>query len=287
MIKGIKILQYLLIFTMVCYGKESIVVYYGNQVLNGQSEYDMFEVISDEIIITQNKIEFMNLNLEKEITRTEYEKIFKLLLNTLKSKKMSTCYNIKNKNNSLITRVPSKTINEMNMIIKYNEKYYCIVGKNELLEYLNSEYSLNIKWENDPLDIKKILDSKKIELSYGRKEVLTQEISYHRREEIETKIIIYKNKIEIKSLDWTNFQTNELSTGEFNRLANLIQDTLKEEKFVICDGVINPNSVIHSEAGYLKPLTTIIYLNNKEYCILGKNKLVEYLDYKYNLNIEW
>ena len=285
--KSIQRLLYLIIFTTIFYSKDDIVIYYGNKALSKQAKYNMIEVTTDRIIITQDKIEFTDLNINKEINMDEYRKLNKIIQNTINKKKITSCYNITNKNNSLITRVPSKIVNKMNTIIKYNEKNYCIVGKNELLDYLGYKYSLNIKWEDDPLDIDKILKYGKIELGYGRQEISAEQFSYHRREEIETKIIIYKGKIEVESLISKKFQVSQLSENEYTDFVNLLHETLKEEKFVICDGIINPLSTIQTEAEILKPITTIVYLNNKEYCLLGKNKLLENLNNKYNLNIIW
>ena len=78
----------------------------------------MIEVTTDRIIITQDKIEFTDLNINKEINMDEYRKLNKIIQNTINKKKITSCYNITNKNNSLITRVPSKIVNKMNTIIK-------------------------------------------------------------------------------------------------------------------------------------------------------------------------
>lgn len=285
--KSTQIFLYFFVLSIIGYGKENIIIYYGNKVLSEQSKYDMSETITNKIVITPTELEFLDFGIKKEITESEYKKISELILKIVKSKKKSICYGINNKNNSLITRVPSKTVNKMNMILEYNNKNYCITGKNELLEYLNNKYSLNIKWEDDPLGMEKILTSEKIELAYGRKEVLNPNFSYHRREEIETKIVVYKDKIEIISLDQADIKIKELSGDEYNKVVYLIEKTLKEEKFVICDGIINVTSVIHSEVDNLKPIITIIYLNNNEYCMIGKTSILEYLDKKYDLKIEW
>ena len=247
----------------------------------------MKQVTTDKIIINENNIIFTDNEVEKKITNSEYEKIKQLVDITIKNNKKIKCNEVFNSNYNKISRVPSKEINKINLMIEFEEEEYCFLGKNKLLEYLNERYNLNLEWEIDPLYIDKILEYEKIELAYGRKDVSISLFTYDRKEEIETKITIYKDKTEIINLESKNIQTNQLLENEYENFVILLKETLKEENFAICDDIINVLAIVETESEVLKPITTIVYLANKEYCILGKNKLLESLNKKYDLKIKW
>ncbi|MCP1226575.1 hypothetical protein NK213_19305 [Sebaldella sp. S0638] len=65
----------------------------------------------------------------------------------MKNEKLVECYDIMNYNYGMRGEVPIIKKVPINLMININDKDYCVVGKNELLEYLNKKYKLEMKWE--------------------------------------------------------------------------------------------------------------------------------------------
>ncbi len=121
---------------------------YGNKFIPRKRKYDFKEITNRELVINTERIKFISTYKKDEKIKTDdYEKITKLIDVILKKEKLVECYDIMNYYYGMRGEVPMIELVPINLMINTNGKEYCVVGKNELLEYLNDKYKLEMKWE--------------------------------------------------------------------------------------------------------------------------------------------
>ena len=159
-----KITIVVFLFISIFYYTESITkvdipikISYGNRLIPFKGEYDFDEITSYGLIISPDKIRFENLDRKDErMKRKDYEKIIEKIYLTLNAEELLECYKIKNYDYlvPIYHEQPLIEVTPINVIIEIDNQKYCMKGKNELLEYLNNKYNLEIKWKITQLKIK-------------------------------------------------------------------------------------------------------------------------------------
>ena len=85
----------------------------------------------------------------EKIKMSKSEKIKKISGKTIKSATLTQCRKIRNPLATLSKVELTLVIRKVYSKIEINEEEYCMIGKTELLEYLNKNYKLNIVWETE------------------------------------------------------------------------------------------------------------------------------------------
>ena len=108
----------------------------------------------------------------------------------------------------------------------------------------------------------------------------------------EKKIVIENKKLNIYILDLYKeeklyFEKN-LSNDEYEKLEELINETLSKEETSMC-GDINDRKHNSPPKSKARLLYSKILINDEEskFCYRGPTKVLQYLNEKYKLNIEW
>ena len=126
-----------------------IIIDYGNKDIGRKFKYDFIELTEYKIIISKDKIKYFKLFIgEIEIRESEYNLIYKIADNTIQKEKLVNCYDNINVEADIYREKAREIEEPINVKIKINGKDYCMVGKNDLLEYLNNKYNLQIKWKS-------------------------------------------------------------------------------------------------------------------------------------------
>lgn len=124
-----------------------IVIDYGNKDIGQQVKYNFVELTQYKMVIYKNEIKYLEPFLKKiKISDSDYKFIHKIAENTVKNEKLTNCYDNINPEAFIYSEKPTDIKKPINVKIVINGKEYCMIGKNELLEYLNNEYDLQIIW---------------------------------------------------------------------------------------------------------------------------------------------
>ena len=134
-----------------------IVIDYGNRKIVRKDKYDFVELTEYKMVISGNMIRYLEpFSKEIKITEENYRLIYKIAEEVIQKQRLVNCYdNISVRN--VYYEYPMFHEVPINVKIQINEKDYCMIGKNELLEFLNEEYDLGIVWmtgEPQMLEIK-------------------------------------------------------------------------------------------------------------------------------------
>ena len=124
-----------------------IIIDYGNKDIGRKFKYDFIELTEYKIIISKDKIKYFKPFIKEiEIRQSEYNLIYKIADNTIQKEKLVNCYDNINVEADIYREKAREIEEPINVKIRMKGKDYCMVGKNDLLEYLNNKYDLHIKW---------------------------------------------------------------------------------------------------------------------------------------------
>lgn len=124
-----------------------IIIDYGNKDIGRQFKYNFVELTEYKMVISKDQIKYLEpISKDIKISKNDYKQIYKIAENTVKKEKQTNCYDNINSEALVYTEKPINKREPINIKIIINEKEYCMIGKNKLLEYLNDKYDLNVKW---------------------------------------------------------------------------------------------------------------------------------------------
>ena len=126
-----------------------IIIDYGNKDIGRKFKYDFVELTEYKIVISKDKIKYFKPFIKEiEIRESEYNLIYKIADDTIQKEKLVNCYDNINVEADIYREKAREIEEPINVKIRIKGKDYCMVGKNDLLEYLNNKYDLQIKWKS-------------------------------------------------------------------------------------------------------------------------------------------
>ena len=269
-----------------------IILYYGIGSIPAELSYNLENVTTSKLVLSEDKLELFDINSDKlvkeiKIKEEEYNEIIKLVNTTIKKEKKIECREIPNDTLSLPNII--NKVRVINLVIKINNEEYCTKGKNELLEYLNNKYNFKIKWEKGIPKSQEIYNLQEIKIYYGR--TYPPDGYWYNLKDITTnELIISEKKIKLIQIN-SKQQIKEINVNkkEYQKIGDLIVKVIDENEGLQCKNSFNAGYRVRRDVQIktIEPIISVINISNDEYCILGKNELLEYLNNNYRLNIEW
>ncbi len=293
------IIFYLLIYSNIfsIINSNPITIYYGIGPISYEDFYNLKEETTNKLILTEDKLEVFDISSDKllrkiNMTKEEYSEIISVINTIIEKEKKIQCSDIYNFEKFYL-KITNNTIREINLVIDINNKETCTQGKNELLEYLNNKYNIEMKWEKGPSELQEILKSEEIVLYYGVRS-LPDKDSYDLKEVTTNKLIITNKKIQLFQVnffmkDIKLIKEVKIDRKEYLKIGDLIFSTINKTDGTQCKNIFNVNNGISRDVSIrvIKPINLVIGIQEDEYCSFGKNELLEYLNNEYQLNMKW
>ena len=135
-----------------------------------------------------------------------------------------------------------------------------------------------------------VFSNEKITIYYGVRS--TPNKFYYEFKELTTrKLEISENKllnyyvIEIEN----EYLSHEIEIKDYTQIKKMVEKTIKKSELRKCNKIWNTNyGVLKMESiQVLKPIHSEIIIDDSEYCMIGKTPVLQYLNKKYDLKIEW
>ena len=111
-----------------------------------------------------------------------------------------------------------------------------------------------------------------------------KELTTRKLEISENKLLNYY-MIEIEN----EYLSYEIEIDDYTQIKKMVEKTIKKSELRKCNKIWNTNyGVLKMESiQVLKPIHSEIIIDDSEYCMTGKTPVLQYLNKKYDLKIEW
>ena len=115
--------------------------------------------------------------------------------------------------------------------------------------------------------------------------------NYEFRQLTSQKLEINREEMEIYLVLDVDFEilSDVIKIKKYSKIKSLVKNSIKNAERKQCTKIWNPDYGISQieRMVVLKKIHSEIVIDGKQYCIIGKTPILEYLNENYNLNIEW